>query len=196
MIKYESRRLFHLLRKAAVENGLSYRGLLPRLAERWSRETRTLYAYAVGVLALPPVLWDDLVEILAVLGVEVKGRATDGQRPSETPRQFVTRLKLESRAPNRGRVGWRDRIVVERGVHAGRPIIRGTRLTVEFVLELMANEWTEQKILENYPGLKHEDVTAVLSYAARVLNKGTARHGGRDTGGVQGKQLVIPETQR
>ena len=91
---------------------------------------------------------------------------------------------------------WHDRIVVEPKVLAGKPIIKGTRLAVEFVLELLASEWTEQRILENYPQLKHEDITAVLSYAARVLNKGTARHGGRDTGGVQGKQLVIPETQR
>jgi uncharacterized protein (DUF433 family) len=68
---------------------------------------------------------------------------------------------------------WHDRIVVEPKVLAGKPIIKGTRLAVEFVLELLANEWTEQRILENYPQLTHEDITAALSYAARVLKEET-----------------------
>ncbi|MCX6842593.1 MAG: DUF433 domain-containing protein [candidate division WOR-3 bacterium] len=68
---------------------------------------------------------------------------------------------------------WHDRIVVEPKVLAGKPIIKGTRLAVEFVLELLASEWTEQRILENYPQLTHEDITAVLSYAARVLKEET-----------------------
>lgn len=67
----------------------------------------------------------------------------------------------------------RDRIVVEPKVLAGKPIIKGTRLAAEFVLELLANEWPEQRILENYPQLTHEDITAVLNYAARVLKEET-----------------------
>ena len=100
---YDSRRLFHLLRKAVAANGLSYWGMLPELAERWGRKVRTLYAYTAGALALPPALWDDLADIVAVLGVKVKGRATDGQRPVETPRQFVKRLKKESNGKHRER---------------------------------------------------------------------------------------------
>jgi len=61
---------------------------------------------------------------------------------------------------------WQDMIVVDQKVLAGKPIIKGTRLAVEFVLELLANEWTEQRILENYPQLTHEDITAVLNFAA------------------------------
>lgn len=196
MTHYASRELFRRLRTAAKGSGIRVRGLYPKLAVRWGRTTRTIYAYAVGALLLPPVLWDDLADILKVMRVKVEGRATDGQRPSETPRQFVTRLRQENGALNRGRVGWRDRIVIEPGVNAGRPIIKGTRLAVEFVLELLADEWTEQKILENYPRLRHEDITAVLSYAAHVLKKETARHRGRGTEEVQLKQLVIPEMQR
>ena len=64
MIKYESRRLFHQLRGATVESGISYRGLLPRLAERYGRKTRTVYAWSVGALPLPAVVWDDLSAIL------------------------------------------------------------------------------------------------------------------------------------
>ena len=68
---------------------------------------------------------------------------------------------------------WHDRIVGEPKVLAGTPIIMGTRMAGEFVLELLANEWTEQRILENYPQLTHEDITAVLNYAARVLKEET-----------------------
>jgi uncharacterized protein (DUF433 family) len=68
---------------------------------------------------------------------------------------------------------WNDRIVVEPKVLVGKPIIKGTRLAVEFVLELLANEWSEQRILENYQQLTHEDITAVLNYAARVLKEET-----------------------
>ena len=70
-------------------------------------------------------------------------------------------------------MNWQDRIVVDPKVLAGKPIIKGTRLAVEFVLELLANEWPEQQILENNPQLKHEDITAALNYAAQVLKEET-----------------------
>ena len=68
---------------------------------------------------------------------------------------------------------WRERIEINPDVLVGKPVVKGTRLAVEFVLELLANEWTEQRILENYPQLTHEDITAVLNYAARVLKEET-----------------------
>jgi uncharacterized protein (DUF433 family) len=70
-------------------------------------------------------------------------------------------------------MNWQDRIVVDPKILVGKPIINGTRLAVEFVLELLANEWTEQQILQNYPQLRHEDITAVLNYAAQVLKEET-----------------------
>lgn len=70
-------------------------------------------------------------------------------------------------------MAWQDRIAVDPKVLTGKPIIKGTRLAVEFVVELLANEWTEQQILENYPQLRHEDITAVLNYAAQVLKEET-----------------------
>jgi uncharacterized protein (DUF433 family) len=51
----------------------------------------------------------------------------------------------------------------------GKPVIRGTRLAVEFIVELLANGWTEQQILENYPGITSEDISACLRYAAETL---------------------------
>jgi uncharacterized protein (DUF433 family) len=53
-----------------------------------------------------------------------------------------------------------DRIVIDERILTGKPVIRGTRLAVEFVLDLLAQGWSEEQILEQYPGLAHEDVLA------------------------------------
>ena len=62
------------------------------------------------------------------------------------------------------------RIALDPKVLAGKPVIRGTRLSVEFIIGLMADGWSEADILANYPGLRHEDIAACLSYARDVLN--------------------------
>jgi uncharacterized protein (DUF433 family) len=54
------------------------------------------------------------------------------------------------------------RITLAPEVLAGKPVIRGTRLSVEFVIRLMADGWSEADILENYPGITHEDILACL----------------------------------
>ena len=61
------------------------------------------------------------------------------------------------------------RIVLDSAVLTGKPVIRGTRLSVDFVIGLMADGWTEGDILRNYPGLSHDDVAACLAYARDVL---------------------------
>jgi uncharacterized protein (DUF433 family) len=61
------------------------------------------------------------------------------------------------------------RIVLDPAVLSGKPIIRGTRLSVDFVLGLMAEGWTESDIFRNYPGVSHEDLAACLAYARDVL---------------------------
>jgi uncharacterized protein (DUF433 family) len=66
-------------------------------------------------------------------------------------------------------MNWEDRIEVNPKVLVGKPVIKGTRLAVEFIVELLANGWTEQQILENYPGLASEDIAACLYYAANSL---------------------------
>jgi len=66
-------------------------------------------------------------------------------------------------------MSWRDRIVLNPDILAGKPIIKGTRLAVEFVIELLAQGWSEQDILRNYPGLAHDDIQACLSYASDLL---------------------------
>jgi uncharacterized protein (DUF433 family) len=66
---------------------------------------------------------------------------------------------------------WKTRIIVDSDILAGKPIIKGTRISVEHVLDLMANGWTTETILENYPQLKRRDITAVLKYATQILKE-------------------------
>ena len=61
------------------------------------------------------------------------------------------------------------RISLAPDVLVGKPVIRGTRLSVEFVIGLMADGWSEAEILANYPGITHEDVIACFAYAREVL---------------------------
>jgi uncharacterized protein (DUF433 family) len=60
-------------------------------------------------------------------------------------------------------------IVLDPNVLAGKPVIRGTRLSVEFVIGLLADGWSEADILANYPGIKREDILACLAYARETL---------------------------
>jgi uncharacterized protein (DUF433 family) len=64
---------------------------------------------------------------------------------------------------------WRDRIAVDPEVLVGKPVIKGTRLAVEFILDLMGHGWNEAEILDNYPGIVHEDIQACMAYASEVL---------------------------
>lgn len=66
-------------------------------------------------------------------------------------------------------MNWEDRITIDPRVLTGKPVVRETRLAVEFVVELLSEGWSEQQILDNYPGLSHEDVLACLRYASEVL---------------------------
>ena len=64
---------------------------------------------------------------------------------------------------------WRERIIIDPAVLVGKPVIKGTRLAVEFVIDLLAKDWPESEILRNYPGLTHEDIQACLGYASDLL---------------------------
>ena len=56
-------------------------------------------------------------------------------------------------------------------VLAGKPVIRGTRLAVEFILELLAAGQSENELLTNYPGLTKDDLLACLSYASYLAHE-------------------------
>lgn len=65
---------------------------------------------------------------------------------------------------------WQERIIVDPAILVGKPLIKGTRLAVEFIVDLMAQGWSEQEILRNYPGLLHADIQACLQYASALLH--------------------------
>ena len=67
---------------------------------------------------------------------------------------------------------WRGKIVSDKNVLAGKPIVKGTRLSVEFLLGLFANGWQEEEVLKNYPTLKKEDILAVFALAQDGLKEG------------------------
>jgi uncharacterized protein (DUF433 family) len=64
-----------------------------------------------------------------------------------------------------------ERIAVDPEILAGKPVIRGTRLAVELILELLAAGQSENEILANYPGLTREDILACLSYASYLAHE-------------------------
>lgn len=66
---------------------------------------------------------------------------------------------------------WQDRIVVDPAILTGKPVIKGTRLAVEFILDLLAEGWSHEEIGRNYPALTDEDLQAALHYAAETLKR-------------------------
>jgi uncharacterized protein (DUF433 family) len=66
---------------------------------------------------------------------------------------------------------WHDHIHSNPKVLAGKPVIKGTRLSVDFVLRLLANGWTGEQLLANYPRLTPEALQACFSFAAECLEE-------------------------
>ena len=66
-------------------------------------------------------------------------------------------------------MNWQDRVVIDPAILVGKPVVRGSRLAVEFIVDLLAQGWSQEDILRNYPGLTHEDIVACLAYASSLL---------------------------
>ncbi len=67
-------------------------------------------------------------------------------------------------------MNWQPYISTAADIARGKPIVQGTRVTVEFVLGLFAAGWTSAQVLENYPTLTAEALRAVFAYSAEVLH--------------------------
>jgi uncharacterized protein (DUF433 family) len=65
---------------------------------------------------------------------------------------------------------WKKHIEVNPEVLAGKPVVKGTRLSVEFLLDLFAQGWSEALVLENYPQLQRDDLRAVFAFSAACLH--------------------------
>jgi len=64
---------------------------------------------------------------------------------------------------------WHERIVSDPLILVGKPVVKGTRLSVEHVMEQLANGWSENDLLDSYPGLVREDLQACYAYVADTL---------------------------
>jgi uncharacterized protein (DUF433 family) len=66
---------------------------------------------------------------------------------------------------------WRDHIHSDPEILSGKPVVKGTRLSVEFLLGLFGMGWTEEQVLENYPTLDAEAIRAVFAFAAEHVRE-------------------------
>ncbi len=68
-------------------------------------------------------------------------------------------------------LNWKLYIHSDPEILLGKPVVRGTRLSVDFILGLFAEGWSDQQILENYPGLTLTSLKAVFSFAAECMRE-------------------------
>ncbi|MBM4066447.1 MAG: DUF433 domain-containing protein [Planctomycetes bacterium] len=68
-------------------------------------------------------------------------------------------------------MNWREHIHSDPEILLGKPVVKGTRLSVEFILGLFASGWTEQQVLENYPTLTRKSLQAVFAFAADCMKE-------------------------
>lgn len=69
-------------------------------------------------------------------------------------------------------MNWREYIVADPAVLAGKPTVKGTRISVEFIIERLAEGWTENELLENYPRLTAKHLQAVFAYVRECIEDG------------------------
>lgn len=67
-------------------------------------------------------------------------------------------------------MGWRERIERRPEVLGGKPVIRGTRIAVELILQRLGDGWSEEQLLESWPHITREDIRAAQAYAASALS--------------------------
>lgn len=63
-------------------------------------------------------------------------------------------------------MNWQEHIHSDPEILSGKPVIRGTRLSVDFLLELLANGWSEKQLFDSYPNLTRDSLRAVFAFAA------------------------------
>jgi len=69
-------------------------------------------------------------------------------------------------------INWKDHIVSDKNILLGKPTIKGTRISIEHLIGLFAQGWSEQQILENYPKLTDKDLIAVFAYVRECVQDG------------------------
>jgi uncharacterized protein (DUF433 family) len=69
-------------------------------------------------------------------------------------------------------VNWQDYIISDKDILLGKPTIKDTRLSIDHILGLLPQGWTETTILENYPSLTKEHMQAVFAYIHDCMKEG------------------------
>lgn len=69
-------------------------------------------------------------------------------------------------------MNWRNHIEINDQVLNGKPVIKGTRISIEHIVKLLASGWSENEILENYPRLSSKSLQAVFQYIHEFINDG------------------------
>ncbi|MCU0404826.1 MAG: DUF433 domain-containing protein [Chitinophagaceae bacterium] len=67
---------------------------------------------------------------------------------------------------------WREHIISDKEVLLGKPTIKGTRISIEHIIQLIAQGWSEQEILDNFPRLSKSSLQAVFSYLNECMQDG------------------------
>ena len=70
-------------------------------------------------------------------------------------------------------IDWKKHIVVDPTILVGKPIIKGSRIAVELILDRLADGWSIDDILTSYPNIRREDVQAAIAFAAELFKEET-----------------------
>ncbi|MFN5329673.1 MAG: DUF433 domain-containing protein [Planctomycetota bacterium] len=84
-----------------------------------------------------------------------------------------------------------ERISIDPTVLCGKPVIRGTRLAVEFIVDLLGNGWTEEQILGEYPGIIQDDIRACLRFASATLREESEKTVGDNLHGFRSNSSTL-----
>lgn len=68
-------------------------------------------------------------------------------------------------------MNWQERIIVDPEILVGKPIIKGTRISVELILDRVADGWSIDDMLDSYPHITRDDILAALSFAAEIFRE-------------------------
>jgi uncharacterized protein (DUF433 family) len=66
---------------------------------------------------------------------------------------------------------WRERITADPEILVGKPIVKGTRISVELILGWLASGWSFEQVIESYPHITREDILAALAFAAEMMRE-------------------------
>ena len=69
-------------------------------------------------------------------------------------------------------MNWKEHIAIDSDILVGKPVIKGTRISLELIIERLADGWSEQDLLKNYPRLRKKDIQAVFVYIQECVQDG------------------------